>query len=240
VDPADDRVCDSWPDVPVPPLVSPGGTFDPEYLLIQLGRGSWDGAGLRDYTADPDLDGVREPYSTTLTFELMDASLAALCSVVYDLSGATPAAAAWTSPGALLFHAFDLSLANGTTDCPALDPDRYAAYGTTDIRDVIETAPWGVAFGELSDDAEYDLSYLVTSDGQDWTNDWEPYTFGWYVSLDGATAVEVGYAQLRVNTCEDWFDTAPMLPKPTGAPMSPGAISPAALYYFSWPYLWGV
>ncbi len=232
LDGTDDIQC-TMPDQDVDPLVAGIGTFDPAYLELELDAGIYD-LTLRDYVQD----GIA--HSTSLTFHVLDDAGRPLCDVVYDLTGATTAVSNWATTSGILFEALELSLTGGTTDCPKLNTAQYAAFGTTDIRKIIEAQPLGIGLGEL-DALEWQVEDEQVALGEDWAADWEPYVFAWYYTLDGVTAVEAGWARQSIDLCDAKDDAAPLLFAPERGPVATGPIEASYGYTpIDWRLLTGV
>ncbi|MBA2320377.1 MAG: hypothetical protein H0V89_04405, partial [Deltaproteobacteria bacterium] len=189
LDPLDDIGC-SYPNEPVANDPAPAaGVFSPTYVVVTV-EGVHETGRFNDYSLDTDGDGITEDYPAAVYVDFVDPSFDILCTVVYDAEAMTPAANAWvTSSGGALHGAWDLDTSGGETDCDGLD---LVAYGTTDVRDILDNYDWGIAFGELVDVAA-PLEAAVVAAGLSWAADWEPYVNGFYVTLDRANADELGY-----------------------------------------------
>jgi hypothetical protein len=237
LNPADDVNC-SYPAVGIDALVPGAGAFDPANYVVAVDPGNYDGSAMRDYRYDSDGNGSLESYSASALFSFYDDTLNYLCSATFDLGSATPAFG-WVSSSGALFDTFDMNLSNGETDCPPLDAVQYAAYGTTDIREVLESSAWGVGFGELQTIAPLLEADMVAA-GEDWANDWEPYTFGVYFTNNGVDADELGWVQAHVDLCDVYDDASPLLEKPTAAPVPPSGLLADTYFYDDWRALAGV
>ncbi|MEZ4239979.1 MAG: hypothetical protein R3F59_28275 [Myxococcota bacterium] len=116
---------------------------------------------------------------------MLDAGHTQMCSVTYDLSNSTSAAATWSAQGGGdLYDTFDLDLRNGQSLCHQLDPAAFGGY--TDIRDLLEAVPWGLGYGELSA-LTADVQDVAAGLGEDWATEWEPNTMGAFLTLDRGT-----------------------------------------------------
>jgi hypothetical protein len=194
LDPNDDLDC-IFTVVDATSTAAPAGAEIEADRVIVSFTGAVDGAALHDYRRDTDADGAPEAISADVTFQVLDAAGSPLCTVAYDASDLTPTGAFWSTPGGDLFQQWDVTVADGVSDC---GPVPLVTWGTTDVRDVIEAMPWGVAFGEL-DDLIDDVTAIA---GPAWAADWEPYVIGAWVTADGSNATEAGYALGYERACD--------------------------------------
>jgi hypothetical protein len=177
-----------------------GPLIEPVYASMDL-QAVVDGGGFADYVFSS------SNRSAKAVFNFYDGGKSFLCSVEYDLSSSGAADLTWASiTGGELYMTYDLSLVNGVSTCGPVNAGPYS-----DLEDLVEDITWGVGFGEL-DSLRVDLENDVIGTGGDWVNDWEPFVFGWYVSLDQSTAAEVGYVYGYEAACEDV--TLPLTPNP--------------------------
>jgi len=166
-------------------------------------------------------------------------SYAELCTIIYDISDAAETTSTWTTDsGGQLYGAFDLSLADGYTDCGILDE---GSWDTTDMRDVLEKHKFGVGIGEMVNVAD-DLKPAVQDAGLDWDNDWEPYVTSGYLYWDlAAGALEWMYTFGYDTSCDvalfDGDGYLIPLDKPTSGPVERGLWVANGFYYVDASYL---
>ena len=182
----------------LPPLPA----FDPTWMSFEWDLLS-DANGLHDFWIDIDGDGMSDPAteegSSALIITLWGPEFNELCSVAFDADAAVANAAPAWAGAAAVYEAFDLTVADGTTDCPALDP---LVYGTDDIRDLLSQISWGVAMGELGDVAA-PLEDAVTAFGLDWAADWAPFVYGAHISWDQLPAESISYGFVAEAVCQE-------------------------------------
>ena len=103
--------------------------------------GRLDGSTIRDVVVDSSAQ------SATLRFEVLDAVRVPLCTIEYDLSGATLVAADWPTDAEVdLYQAYRVALSDGVSDCNRLAG---AAWPSQGLRTVLEGFDWGVGVGSL-------------------------------------------------------------------------------------------
>lgn len=218
----DDVVVDTGPGATTgggcayPAVAGPtGGTAGSMAAPTWLGM-AFAGTVVDDAVYDYEVDGVS--YSAVLLFDFFDANNQFMCEIAYDASGAIPTVGWSTDSGGALYASFDVPLANGGSSCGLV--------GGTDMRDVLEGFDWGFALGELRG-LEAFLEGAIASQGQDWQNDWAPYTYALYAEggLFGADnlAIEAGYARSYDRTCAvvatDGAGVPFDVPRPVSAPL---------------------
>jgi hypothetical protein len=162
---------------------------------------SWTGASVEGAFGDfvDDLAGGEAPvaHSAAVLFEVFDAAMEPLCTIRYDGTDLVPPTGDWGEDR--LLARWDLAVHDGVSDCSGIDP---VLWGTTDLRHVLESMPWGIGVAPLDALAET-LEAEVIDGAGDWEADWAPYVLGAVLTYDGSTVVEVGHtfgAEARCGT----------------------------------------
>jgi hypothetical protein len=220
-------VCE-YPDVSLSTSTgpAPGATIYPAHFDVY-----WIATVSDDGLHDTEYDGAQE--SSYLEFGFYDSAGNDLCSIYYDMDGGVAASGWTTDNGGALYGAWEIPLVDGYTTCPEVS---HTTWGTTDLRDVLESWTWGVGVGDLIDLFD-PLRTAVLNDGQDWTNDWEPYVFGGYLYSDAyGMAWELQYGFGWQAICgvlvEDTSGDLSALPTPASSPIAEGIYAADAYYYW--------
>ncbi|MFT4627361.1 MAG: hypothetical protein ACI8PZ_006045 [Myxococcota bacterium] len=202
----------------------------PQYLGLRFTGMGWD-REIVDFTSPNNGD-----QTATIDFVFYDDTITEMCIVRYD---ASPAIAVnpldWPADnGTTLYSAWQLILREdplpdsgigtpsiGWTNCGEVN--EFAGFGSRDLRDWLETLEWGFGLGPMVN-VESTLATAVNDAGLDWTNDWAPYVFGFYVWTGDVNSFELGYTFAGDHNCELLDEISPgvidPIPEPLGPPMN--------------------
>ena len=202
LDPSDDR-CIYTLDIDVNDATykAAGPDFDPTWLRFNTAMLDTN-FGLQEFWIDENQNLIAdadEEFSSVFSIDLLGPEFEYICTVQFDATNATDLGTpSWTTPdGSTIFEAYEIASGTGATDCNSLDS---AVYGDTDIRAVLDDLTWGIGLGELGD-FRVGLEGSVIDQGLDWTNDWEPYVYGGWVSWDGTNATALNYGFTYDSAC---------------------------------------
>ena len=218
----------SWPelDLTVSSGPTPGPIFNPYYVGVEAVFVAEDSV-VYDWEYDGSVD------TAYVEFTFYDSAMATTCSVLFDLTGATPASGWTTDSGGVVFEGWEFEPTDGYTSCR---PVNAATWGSTDLRAVLASWSWGLGVGEMVD-LTTDLSAAVTAGGGDWATDWEPYVASGYLWSDlWGEALELSYVWRDEEACgvitQDGSGNPVSLAAPTAGPLPAGAYVMSDFYLF--------
>jgi hypothetical protein len=173
----------------------------------------------------------------TATYDIVfyDDSFVELCYVRYDASEAVSVNPAdWqTDSFGDLYAAWQVFPRSGYSTCGVIDP--FSGFGSDDLRDWIESGTpdtadtgtgigveleWGFGLGPMVN-LESPLAEAVTAAGLNWSTDWAPHVFGFYMWLGGETAYELGYTFAGEHDCGEIVESSPGVVDPLLEPLGP-------------------
>ena len=202
-----------FPDVGLVPA-DPGPLMDtPQYMGLRLNAVGWEN-DLVDFRSPNNGD-----ITATVDFVFYDAAVVETCIVRYDASMSLPVSPdEWPTDGGRLYAAWELELSGGHSTCGEVDP--YAGFGSTDLRDWVESLQWGVGLGSMVN-IESRLAEAVTDAGLNWGEDWAPYVFGFYVWTGDEQIFELGYTFAGAHDCGELEEVSPGVIDPLLEPLGP-------------------
>ncbi len=192
----------NWPSASVAATAPGGGTMIPVYVSLDLFGVVEAGENFRDYHSD--LAG--EDIPALAAFGFYDINILNVCTVWYNAT--LTSTAPWASTGTIN-EAFVVNTPAGTgqsdVNCRGVNA---GTFGSTDIRDWIESESWGIGIGQVTADNLPPLQNIAGLLGEDFATDWVPYVYGTYIWRGGSSAAEVGYGFRYEHTCGVVSETA--------------------------------
>jgi hypothetical protein len=184
------------PNNAIPAQGPTGNMADPSFMGVAV-SGIFTNQRANDFTIDQ--QGVLTSASADMTFSFLDANFNPLCTIVYDLSGATVDNNFSTNSGAPFVSPLTVNLNGGFSDCGRVTQ---AVFGSQDLRQFVQAQPWSVAFGPMQNAFAQTLENAVFNAGLDFANDFEPFVFSTYITTTGSAADEIDYTFRFDKSCD--------------------------------------